>query len=370
MPVNTSFQQLMSSEVLWGVSVLQLCLGAALLLLSLFSRRLVQGFFRRAIARRSLGQKAQWAADLLELMPPPLGLVVQVLLWAAAARLLELPQDPVDVRGLVEGGLLVAASVAITWALFRLLDVVSRHAMRAAERSATRLDDQLVPLLRKTVKVILAVVIAVSVVDKLGGSITSLVASLSVGGLALALAAKDTIANVFGSLVIFADQPFQVGDWVDVNGVEGIVEEVGIRTTRIRRFDQAVSTVPNQSFTGTAIVNHSRRSVRRIRFEVGLAYATSPGQMEAFVDSVRQMLASMPELDAARSIAYFTAYAPSSLTVLVQTFSLSADYGDYMAAQERVLLGVLRLAGEQGLEIAFPTRTVYLQNADRTASRG
>ena len=363
-------QQLLGSEVLWGVSVLQLALGAALLLLSLFSRKLVRGFFRRAVARRSLRRKAQWAADLVELLPAPAGLVVQVLLWAAAARLLELPRDPVDIRGLAEGGLLVAAAVAIAWALFRLLDVISRHAMRAAERSATRLDDQLVPLLRKTVKVILAIVIAVSVLDKLDVSVTSLVASLSVGGLALALAAKDTIANVFGSLVVFTDQPFQIGDWVDVDGVEGIVEEIGIRTTRIRRFDQAVATVANQCFTGTTIVNHSRRTVRRIRFEVGLAYATSPDEMEAFVEGVRRMLASMPELDPERGVAYFTAYAPSSLTVFVQAFSLSADYGDYMAAQERVLLGVLRLAREQGLEIAFPTRTVYLENADKPASRG
>lgn len=368
--MNASTQQFLGSEVMWGVSLLQLALGAALLLLSLFSRRLVRGFFRRAGARRTLGQKAQWAADLLELLPAPLGLVVQVLLWAAAARLFELPRDPVDIRGLAEGGLLVAAAVAITWGLFRLLDVVSRHAMRTAERSATRLDDQLVPLLRKTVKVMLAVVIAVSVLDKLDFGVTSLVASLSVGGLALALAAKDTIANVFGSLVVFTDQPFHIGDVVDVDGVEGVVEEIGIRTTRIRRFDQAVATVPNQSFTGTNIVNYSRRAVRRIRFEVGLAYSTSPAQLEAFVESVRRMLASMPELDAARSVAYFTAYAASSLTVLVQTFSLSAAYGDYMAAQERVLLGVLRLASEQGLDIAFPTRTVYLEQADNAARRG
>lgn len=363
-------QQLLSTEVLWGVSVLQLALSAAVLVLSLFSRRLVRGLFGRAVVRRTLRARSQWAADLFELMPPPLGLLVQMLLWAAAVRLLVLPQDPVDVRGLAEGGLLLAAAVAITWALFRLLDVVSRYAMRSAERTATRLDDQLVPLLRKTVKVILAVVMAVSVLDKLDYEVTSLIASLSVGGLALALAAKDTIANVFGSLVVFADQPFQVGDWVDISGVEGIVEEVGIRTTRIRRFDQAVATIPNQSFTGTTIVNHSRRSVRRIRHEVGLTYDTSPEQMEMFVDSVRRMLESMPELDAGRSQAYFKAYDPSSLTVLVQTFSQSSDYGDYMAAQERVLLGVLRLADEQGLQIAFPTRTVYLENADQTARRG
>ncbi len=363
-------QAILSAEILWGTSVLRLLVAAALLLLGLFTRRIIRSAFARALSRRGLNEKAPWAADLLALMPGPIGLVVQVLLWFAVALMLELPQEPVDVRGLIDGGLFLAVAVAVTWALFRLLDAVSRTAMRSAARTATRLDDQLIPLLRKTVKVILAIVVAISVVDKLGYSVTSLVASMSVGGLALALAAKDTIANVFGSLVVFADQPFQVGDWVDISGVEGVVEEVGIRTTRIRRFDKSVATVPNQNFTGTTILNHSRRPMRRVRFVVGLTYATTPVMMETFVASLRAMLGAMPDLDAAGSIVYFQEFAPSSLDVLVQTFTLSTDYGDFMAAKERILLGILRLAEEQGLQIAFPTRTVYLGGADRAATHG
>ena len=113
------------------------------------------------------------------------------------------------------------------------------------------------------------------VVQNLGYSVTSLIASLGVGGLALALAAKDTVANMFGSVVVFTDRPFQVGDWVEFAGIEGTVEEVGFRTTQLRRFDQSTVAVPNAMFSSTPIVNHSRRPLRRISMTVGVSYETS-----------------------------------------------------------------------------------------------
>ena len=135
-----------------------------------------------------------------------------------------------------------------------------------------------------------------------------------------------------------------------------------MRTTRIRRFDKSLATVPNQTFTNTTIVNHSKRSMRRLRFVVGLGYETTPAQMETFLESVRALLAATPALDPESHRAYFNEMGDSSLNVAVQCFTLSTALADFLATQEEILLSIMRFVEEQGLEIAFPTRTVYFRD--------
>ena len=354
--------QAFDTLVLWDVAVWRLLLALALVFLGLLSRRIIRWVFGGFLKRRAGKTRVQWDDDLVELVPRPLALVLQVLVWFGIAFLLQLPDEPTNIRRFVINGLMAALAVAVTWVAFRLLDVLSRAADRAATKTETRLDDQLVPLLRKTLKVFLAVIVAVVVVDKMGYSVASLIASLGIGGLALALAAKDTVANFFGSVVVFTDQPFHVGDWVEFGGVEGIVEEVGMRTTRIRRFDKSLATVPNQTFTNTTIVNHSKRPMRRLRLVVGLSYETSPAQMQAFLESVRALLADTPALDPESNLVYFNEFADSSLNVFVQGFTLSTAFTDFMETQEEVLLRIMKLVEAQGLDIAFPTRTIYFRD--------
>ena len=354
--------QAFDTLVLWDVAVWRLLLALALVFLGLLSRRIIRWVFGGFLKRRAGKTRVQWDDDLVELVPRPLALVLQVLVWFGIAFLLQLPDEPTNIRRFVINGLMAALAVAVTWVAFRLLDVLSRAADRAATKTETRLDDQLVPLLRKTLKVFLAFIVAVVVVDKMGYSVASVIASLGIGGLALALAAKDTVANFFGSVVVFTDQPFHVGDWVEFGGVEGIVEEVGMRTTRIRRFDKSLATVPNQTFTNTTIVNHSKRPMRRLRLVVGLSYETSPAQMQAFLESVRALLADTPALDPESNLVYFNEFADSSLNVFVQGFTLSTAFTDFMETQEEVLLRIMKLVEAQGLDIAFPTRTIYFRD--------
>lgn len=352
----------LGEQVLWGVALWRLILALILVFAGFMSRRIVQWLFDGFLSRRVEHTSVQWDDDFVELASKPIALVIQVMLWFAIAFVLALPEEPTDIRRFVIQGLLVALAVALTWVGFRMLDVLSRVADRATNRTETRLDDQLVPLLRKSLKVFLAVIVAVIVVDKLGYSVASLIASLGIGGLALALAAKDTVSNFFGSIVVFTDQPFHVGDWVEFGGVEGIVEEVGMRTTRIRRFDKSLATVPNQTFTNTTIVNHSRRPVRRLRLIVGLSYETSPPQMTAFIDSVKAYLAGHAALEPETSAVYLQEFGGSTLDVLVQGYTLSTAWADFMTTQQEVMLRIMQLVEEHGLEIAFPTRTVYFRD--------
>ncbi|MFQ5571224.1 MAG: mechanosensitive ion channel family protein [Rhodothermales bacterium] len=352
----------LSDQVLWGVAVWRLIAAFLLIFLGFLSRRVLTAFFNGFLKRRVGKTSVLWDDDLIELIPSPAALIVKVLLAYGAAAVLVLPEQPVNIRSFVFQGLLVALAVAVTWVVFRLLDVLGRVMERAAAKTETRLDDQLIPLMRKTLKVFLAVIVAISVVQELGYSVTSLIASLGIGGLALALAARDTVANFFGSLVVFTDQPFHVGDWVEFGSVEGVVEEVGMRTTRVRRFDQSLATVPNQTFTNTTLVNHSKRPKRRLKLTVGLSYETTPDQLRAFVEAVRDVLQQHPALDPDSNAVYFNEYGDSSLNVMVQSFTRSTEWADFMNAQEDIMLRIMQLVEEHMLEMAFPTRTVYLRD--------
>ena len=349
-------------EVLWGVALWRLGMALVIIFLGFLSRRLVRSAFEGFLRRRAERTRVQWDNDLITLVPQPLALVVQVLLWSLAAAVLVLPQEPVDVRRIVFQGLEVALAVALIWVAFRLTDVATLAMARASEKTETKLDDQAVPLLRKTVKVFLAVTIGVMVIQNLGYSVTSLIASLGIGGLALALAARDTVANFFGSIVIFTDSPFQIGDWVVFNEVEGTVEEVGFRTTRIRRFDKALVTVPNQTFTSTSIINYSNRDRRRIKLTVGVSYETTPAQMRALLEALRTLIREHPGIDQSFHLVNFTDLGGSSLDVLVYCFTNTVVWVEYLAIQEELLLRIMQIVEELGLEIAFPTRTVYLRD--------
>ena len=352
----------LGQQVLWGVSYGRLALALLVIFLGFLSRRTIRYIFSNVLSNQARRTRAQWDDDLIELIPAPLALVVHVLLWYVAAALLQLPEEPVNIRLLLFQGLKVSLAIALLWVTFRLADVLARIMMRLTGKTDTKIDDQLVPLLRKTIKVFLAVTVGVMVVQNLGYSVTSLVASLGIGGLALALAAKDTVANFFGSLVVFTDRPFQIGDWVKFGDVEGTVEEVGFRTTRIRQFDKALVTVPNQTFTSTPIVNFSTRSIRRIKLTVGLTYETSPEQMKTFLSALRDLLKTHQGIDQGFQMVHFNGFGGSSLDVLVYCFTDTTVWTEYLTIQENLMLQIMDIVEEQGLEIAFPTRTVYFRD--------
>ena len=352
---------LLQQEYLWGVQLWRLILAGVILVVELLSRGFVKWLVRKIVAgRRSI--ESEWASDAVSLLPRPLSLVLHVAAWFVAGQLLHLPEEPTNVRAIVMGGLLIAVTIAMTGVIFRIIDVFGLAAKRKAAATATRLDDQLVPLLGNLLKALLAIAVAIALMDKMGYSVTSFIASLGIGGLALALAAKDTVGNLFGSIALFTDQPFVIGDVVKVDGIEGVVEEIGLRVTRIRQADKVLATIPNQTFTTSTVINYSKRPQRRIRHKVGLSYDTSPDQMEAFVGAAREMMKEMDGLDESSIVVWFESMGDSSLGVIVQAFSVAPGFDDFMEAQEVLLLAILRLAEEHGLEIAFPSRTIYLES--------
>ena len=191
-------------------------------------------------------------------------------------------------------------------------------------------------------------------------NITSLVAGLGIGGIAIALAAQDTIRNLLGGATILADKPFHVGDWVVLGGYEGTVEQVGFRSTRIRTFADSQITVPNARITDTEVNNMGRRTWRRYSTTLGLAYHTDPDRIQAFVEGVRAIIRSNEAMRKDYYIVEFVGFGESSLNIMVYCFIDAADWNAEMRTRHVLNMEFLRLAERLEVEFAFPTRTLHV----------
>ena len=243
---------------------------------------------------------------------------------------------------------------------FRMADIATDAFERRAALTESRIDDQLAPLLRTALKGGVALIGALFVLGNLGVNVTSLIAGLGLGGLAVALAAQDSIRNLLGGVTIFADRPFQVGDWVVMNDIEGTVEHVGFRSSRVRTFYNSVVTVPNARIVDTHVDNMGLRRWRRYKTTLGLAYHTSPDQLQAFTEGVRALIRANPDMRTDYYIVEFISFGESSLDLMFYCFIDAADWNEEMRVRHVLNLDVLRLAERLEVEFAFPTRTLHL----------
>jgi MscS family membrane protein len=232
-----------------------------------------------------------------------------------------------------------------------------------SSKTESKLDDQIVPLVRKAVKTFLAVLGFILIAQNLGYSVSGLLAGLGIGGLALAMAAKDTLANLFGSLMILVDRPFHVGDWITFNGGDGVVEEIGLRSTRVRTFAKTVVSIPNAALANATVENHSLMPKRRIKFTLGVTYDATVAQVESLVANIEAYLHGNPDIDQEFMLVKFTEFNTSSLDLFVYCFTVTTDWTKHLAVRQEVNLKIMHMVEEMGMEIAFPTQTVHLAGA-------
>ncbi len=281
-----------------------------------------------------------------------------------ALETLQLPTRPFDLQALSLVLVKVLVTIAITRAFFNLAGLVDHLLCGKVECSSSAIDENLVSMIRKCLRGLIVFLAVLMVIQNLGYSITGLLASLGIGGIAVAMAARDSIANIFGSLMIIFDRPFKAGDWIVAGNLEGTVEEIGFRSTKIRTFAKTQITVPNNVIANMAVDNFSRMPKRRIKLNIGVTYATSPKQMRAAVDGIREMLRNHPAIDQEFFLVNFTDFGASSLDIMVYCFTTTTVWGEYLEAREDVSLKIMDILEGAGMEIAFPSRTVYLHNAE------
>lgn len=261
----------------------------------------------------------------------------------------------------------VATTVALaTWLGVRVVDRLCGYWARQAASTEGTFDDQLVPIVRKTGKVFLVLTGAVMVVQNLGYSVASLLAGLGIGGAAVAFASKDTIANFFGSLVIFIDRPFQVGDWIEVGDIEGTVEEVGVRVTTIRTFANSLITMPNALFTTTAINNWSRMKKRRLKMTIGLTYDSTPAKIHQAVEAIREVIRGDDRLHQDFYLVNFYDFGPHSLDIFCYLFTRTTNWAEHMQIRQEFMLRLMEAMHGLGLSFAFPTQSIHLESVPKS----
>jgi len=200
-----------------------------------------------------------------------------------------------------------------------------------------------------------------------GVNVTALFASLGLGGLAFALAAKDTASNLFGSFALLADRSIRIGEWVKVGGVEGVVEDVGMRTTKIRSFQKTLVTVPNQLVANQPIENFSRRGIRRIKMHIGLTYGTTSEQIINIKSDIENMLKSHEGISQKDSLmVYFDSFGDSSLNLFIYAFASTANWAKYLETREDIHIKLMQIVEENGSSFAFPSQSVYVETLPQT----
>lgn len=252
---------------------------------------------------------------------------------------------------------IVIFAMNITWLFVRVIDsMIEEYIVPVVERSDSDLDDQLLPILRKTIKIVLWTFGIIIGLNNAGFNVGALIAGLGIGGLALALAAQDTVKNIFGGVMVLLDKPFRIKDRINVNGMDGFVEEIGVRSTRIRTLEGRLITVPNAQFSDNAVENITKEPSRKIVINLGLTYDTTPEKMEEAMAILKDIALSNPKTTGDPLIS-FNAWGNFSMGILFIYFIAEPDH--ILSCQSEINLEILKRFTAAGLEFAYPTQTIY-----------
>ena len=344
--------------------VARLALAVAILLLTWLLRQIISAVIPRAVGRRLPRTPMTRGQPRIEALPPPARFQVTLLWLWSTVLVLDPPRAVRDAGGAVVRSLI---AFGIFWGVYRLVGpavdmslALSRRAVRPAP-APSLLDTRLAPIIKEIGGALIIVLGAAAVIGSWGYDVAGLVAGLGIGGLAVALAAQDTLANLFGYFVILADEPFQIGDFVIFDGVKGSVESLGFRSTRIRALDQSLITVPNRTVMNASITNWSRLSKRRLDMTLGITYSSSPQQVLSVVQAIREMLREHELIDPDSVVVQFVAFNESSLDIMIICFINTPAWADFQAARQDINLKIMDLLAERGVTIAFPSRTLFVQ---------
>ena len=252
--------------------------------------------------------------------------------------------------------------VAVFVALYNGVDIIVASSLRLRYITGISLDEQLVPFMRAALKVIIIAMAVIVVLQEWHYDVNGLIAGLGLSGLAFSLAAKDTAANLFAFTTIVSDRPFVVGEFIRTPDVEGVIEDIGMRNTRLRQLDQVFVTVPNATIANAPIKNLSRMGKRRINFNLGITYNSTSSDMRTLLARLRDLLKSREKVDPETVVVYFTELGDSALNVMIACMVLEPDWQLFSAEKEEINLQIMDIVEELGMGIAFPTQSLYIEN--------
>ncbi len=250
--------------------------------------------------------------------------------------------------------------LALTWTVWVAGGAVAESVIVHEKLRVSSIDSQLIRLVLRLLTVVLAITILVSGADQIGLPAYSVLAGLGVGGLAVALAAQQTLANLLGSIIIMVEKPFAIGHWIKLKDMEGVVEDIGFRSTRIRTFYDSLVTIPSSQLVGGTVDNMQLREYRQVKTVLSLTYDTPVEKIEGFTEGVRHIIQSHPDTRKDNIQVVLNELSPSSLDILLNFFLKVPDKLAELTERQRILLDILRLAESIGVSFAFPTQTLHI----------
>ena len=257
-----------------------------------------------------------------------------------------------ETYSIINGIYILSISFVILYFSFKIIDVIGVFIERRIRYTDSYIDEQLVPLIIKSIRIIVVTIGILTILSNFGYNITSLIAGLGLGGLAFALAAQTTISNLFGSATIFSDKPFRIGDLVQIGEINGIVEDVGFRTTHIRRSDHALVIVPNSKFVNNEIINYSAMKKRKIEFFLRLAYETYTYKIKIIAFGIKKIIEDDDRFDHSSHIVRFTDIGESSLNIYVFCTTDTTDFAKFQEIKEELNLKIMSLLEELDIKMS------------------
>ncbi|MBU1989263.1 mechanosensitive ion channel family protein [bacterium] len=335
------------------------CLGAVLIFTLIYLFRIqfikISEYFITKISKKfypKLGHK------FFRIFYKPLMWKILLIGFSASYSILEFSESTDKLYFTLNGSM---NTLLISWALILLVDFVHESYIQLWDDGILDMRDTFVKLSVTIVKVIVVLVTFIVLLQTWGYNIGGLLASLGLVGMAIALAAKDSARHIFGSIMIFTDAPFKVGDWIHTPDVEGTIEDIGMRSTKVRTFAQALVSVPNGNLADSAILNWSKMDRRRIKLSLGVTYSTTSTQMQNILSDIRELLKNDADIDQTTIHVYFSDFAQSSLEIFCYFFTKTTVWGEHMQVKERIYLEFMKIIETNGASFAFPSQSIYIE---------
>lgn len=344
-------------EEIFDIALWQYGLFVLVILIAVILSKVIDFFVIVRLKKLTARTRTSLDDIAIEVMRKPLKLIIIIAGIILGLSIFRIARDTMlQLLGVLIG-------IVVTYTLVKLVDLFAAYLEPKVRLTESKLDDQLLPLIRKTLKIFIVAVGVMVILESLDLPVTSFLAGLGVGGLALALAAKETLANIFGSIAIFADKPFRVGERIIVDGCDGPVESIGMRSTRIRTLEGALVTIPNARMAEATINNISRRPTIRNLYTIGITYDSGYDKMKKALEILRDIFKNHPSTE--NYWAYFKEFGSHSLNILVIHWCKRLVYEEFLKATEEINLDIMKRFEENGLEMAFPTQTLYLKGEEK-----
>ncbi|MCB1324773.1 MAG: mechanosensitive ion channel family protein [Spirochaetales bacterium] len=336
---NTFFEWLLAFAIMIGVAVLG---------------RLVYWLLGNIVKRITRRTKTKIDDIIIDMAEEPLVFAIVIAGIWYALKTLNLPPWTAEWIGRVYYVLII---INIGWLVSRLCDaLIEQYLVPLVEKTEGDLDDQLLPIVRKGVRLAIWAITIIIALNNAGYDVGALLAGLGIGGLAFALAAQDSVSNLFGGFTIFADKPFTINDRIKVEGFDGTVKEIGLRSTRLQTLEGRLVTIPNSAFASNPIENISSEPSRKVVLTLGLTYDTKPERIQEAIKTLKEIVAESQTTED-DGLAGFTEFADSSLNILFIYYIRKES--DILNTMTEIHLEILKRFNAAGLEFAFPTRTVH-----------